>query len=337
MAMVTEIFDALPESEHTVKVHRNEELLLTYPKPDKMRMWREPEMLQVATVAHRWYPAGFAPPRDIFKSGALRLEWQQMDFRQPFYHRNMDVEEISLQVDGERTLMTELGSVELRTGDWSRIPVGIAHDNYGRKEIHLLFYVIAPAAEAGQTTAAARRKAIPFEGWTPSTRAIEMVTECLGARGCDLAVSLLDEAHLLTVGAESSDHLVVQRASAEAGDDQAEIEWLYKSARVWLGNHHLRHARGEVYRSHRRAVSIHYQVSGVRTLVSQLGTVELHPGDFVSIPRGVAHTSIVADESTHTVVLAVDDIEMQMTPSKTAEPSSLLRTQAARALVHEMD
>ncbi|KAB8213579.1 hypothetical protein BDV33DRAFT_184482 [Aspergillus novoparasiticus] len=113
-----------------------------------------------------------------------------MDFRQPFYHRNMDVDEISLQVHGERTLMTELGTVELRPGDWSRIPVGIAHDNYGRKEIHLLFYIVAPVVEAGSITSTSERKEVPFDGWTASTKAIEMVTECLGARGCDLAVSL---------------------------------------------------------------------------------------------------------------------------------------------------
>ncbi|KAM0664528.1 hypothetical protein ACQRIU_006386 [Beauveria bassiana] len=333
--MVTEIFDALPESENIIKVHKNEELLLTFPKPDERKMWRDPEMIKVVTVAHRWFPAGFAPPRDIFKSDALRLEWQQMDFRQPFYHRNMDVEEISLQVDGQRTLMTELGSVDLRPGDWSRIPVGIAHDNYGRKEVHLLFYIIAPAVETGQTTATAQRKAIPFEGWTPSTSAIELVTECLGARGCDLAVSLLDEAHLLKTGAESNDQLVIQRATGHAGQDSAQIEWLYKSARVWLGSHHLLHEPGRVYRCHRRAVAIHYQISGVRTLVSQLGTVELHPGDLVSIPRGVAYTSIVAGESTNAVVLALDDIELQMKASKTAEPSSVLRSQAARALVPE--
>lgn len=63
------------------------------------------------------------PPRPrTCRSGALRVERQQMRGRQPFWHRNVDVDELSFQCAGERTLLTELGSCELRAGDWSRIP-----------------------------------------------------------------------------------------------------------------------------------------------------------------------------------------------------------------------
>ncbi|KAF1730635.1 hypothetical protein CRV24_008704 [Beauveria bassiana] len=176
--MVTKILDALPERKNIVKVHKNEELLLTFPKPDRRKTWREPPLPT----------AGFLQvlPLPATSSRAALCVWNGNRW---ILDRNMDVEEISLQVDGERTLMTELGNVDLRPGDWSKISVDV---------------------EAGQTTATAQRKANPFEGWTPSTGAIKLVTECLGARGCDLAVSLLDEAHLLTVGAESSNLLVVQ-------------------------------------------------------------------------------------------------------------------------------
>jgi uncharacterized cupin superfamily protein len=326
MATVTQIFDALPEVLTEITVQRREDLLLTYPAPTFMKLWREFEPLAAAHFPTDFKPAKFASPRDVYVGKTLRLEWQQMDNRQPFYHRNMDVEELSYQVSGERTLMTEVGTVELRPGDFSRIPVGIAHDNYGRKEVHLLFYVIAPASDVGSNATVAERKEVPFENFTVNHRATEMVTECLGARGCDLSVSLVDEALLLGGRIDTDAQLVVQRPAA-AGP---EIEWLYKSANVWLGNVQLESSRGEVYRCHRRADAIQYQISGTRTLVTQRGVLKLEPGDFVNIPRGCAYTSITSASSSHIIVLTTEGIPLQGEPSKIAERCSVEEIEAAR-------
>lgn len=331
MSEITHIIDALPESEHIVKLRRREDLFLTAPPLSAMKLWRDHEPLTVTHFAQEWKPAKFAPPRDIFSCDSLRLEWQQMNARQPFYHRNADVDEMSYQVSGERTLMTELGTVELRAGDFSRIPVGIAHDNWGRKEVHLLFYIIANATDVGPVVGEAEIKELPFEGWKPNPSAIEMLTECLGARGCDISVSHVDE-DLLLHGSlqECTDpdtKLVIQRPVAK----DSEAEWLYKSARVWIGNVHLKATKGETYRSHRRATAIHCQISGTRTLVSQRGMVELQPGDFVSIPRGSAYTSICKEDSSHILILAADDVTLKSEVSKKAETSLIESVAAIRA------
>lgn len=331
MGDITHIIDALPESEHIIKLRRREDLFLTAPSFSTMKLWRDHETLTVTHFAQEWKPAKFAPPRDIFSCDSLRLEWQQMNSRQPFYHRNADVDEISYQVSGERTLVTELGTVELRAGDFSRIPVGIAHDNWGRKEIHLLFYVIANATDVGPVVGEADVKELPFQGWQPQRSAIEMLTECLGAKGCDIAVSHVDE-DLLLHGSllQSTDpdtRLVIQRPIAK----DSEAEWLYKSARVWIGNVHLKSTRGETYRSHRRATAIHCQISGTRTLVSQRGMVDLQPGDFVSIPRGIAYTSICKEDSSYILILAADDVTLKSEVSKKAEKTLVESVAAIRA------
>src|SRR5262249_24297690 len=83
---------------------------------------------------------GEHPATAIYGSDHLRLEWRTMHGRQSFYHRNVDAAEISFQIAGRRTLMTDLGTFELGPGDFSRIPVGVAHDNFGREDVHLLFH-----------------------------------------------------------------------------------------------------------------------------------------------------------------------------------------------------
>jgi uncharacterized cupin superfamily protein len=326
MATVSEVFDALPEAPGEITVQRREDLLLSYPEPTSMKLWREFEPLTATHLPTDFRPAKFAPPRDVYGGKTLRLEWQQMDNRQPFYHRNMDVDEMSYQVSGERTLMTEVGTAELCPGDFSKIPVGIAHDNYGRKEVHLLFYVIAPTTDVGSNQTVAKRKQVPFENFTANPKSTEMVTECLGARGCDLSVSLIDEALLLGGPINTDAQLVVQRPVAS----RPGVEWLYKSLNVWIGHVQLNASRGEVYRCHRRADAIHYQISGTQTLVTQQGTLELGPGDFVNVPRGCAYTSIAAESSRHILILSTEEIPLLAEPTKTAAIYSHERIDAVR-------
>ena len=335
MKTVTEIIDALPESQTSQqKLLRREGLLLTPPPVAAMKFWRDYALLPVAHFAQQYVPTKFAPPRDVFACDTLRLEWQQMKGRQPFYHRNGDVDEMSYQVDGDRTLMTELGSVELRKGDFSRIPVGIAHDNYGREEVHLLFYVNAPVVDAGEVVGEGERKEVPFEGWSPRC-VTEMMTECLGAQGCDIAVSLVDE-ELLLAGqdgngqkGEGEDKLCVQRAVKPG----SEVEWVYKSKDVWIGNVRLENELGETYQRHRSATAIHCQIDGTRTLVTQRGTVELQPGDFISVPRGCAYTSICDGKSSHIVLLSTEEPELKAPVAKMAETTTMEVVAAARKRV----
>lgn len=252
--------------------------------------------------------------------------------RQPFWHRNVDVDELSFQCAGERTLMTELGSRELRGGDWSRIPVGVAHDNYGRAEVHLLFYVHAEAVECGGVVGRGEVLARPFEGWVAGEEAAEVTTECLGARGCDVAVSLAEERVLLAHGEGVGERIVVQRA--EGGGD-GEYEWMYKAKEVWTGAVTLRNCSGEAYRRHRKADEIQCQISGRRLLVSQRGAVELEPGDFVCVPKGCTFTS-VAEESFHTSVLTTQEAPMKAEVARTAEVDSagLIRDARERVKKH---
>ncbi|KAL2204835.1 hypothetical protein CC79DRAFT_1358939 [Sarocladium strictum] len=326
MVAVTQVFDALPEGPMEITVQRNEELFLTHPTPTAMKLWRDWEPLTAIHFPTEFKPAKFAPPMDVYAGKTLRLEWQQMNNRQPFYHRNMDVEELSYQVSGDRTLMTEVGTAELRAGDFSRIPVGIAHDNFGRKEVHLLLYTIAPVSDVGSRKSVCERTQTPFEGFTVDHRTIEMVTECLGARGCDLAVSYVDEAIVLGGPVDTDAQLIVQRPAATS----SEVEWLYKSSNVWVGNVQLDATRGDIYRCHRRADAIQYQISGTRTLVTQRGVLEMQPGDFVSVPRGCAYTTICAGPSTYMLVLSTEGIPMHGKPTKTAELWSSERLSAAR-------
>jgi uncharacterized cupin superfamily protein len=298
-----------------------------------MKLWRNHDPLVAVHFAQQYIPAKFAPPRDIYAGNFLRLEWQQMNTRQPFYHRNADVDEISYQVSGERTLMTELGSVELRPGDFSRIPVAIAHDNYGREEIHLLFYIHGPAKECGKIVGSSEPKRVPFDGWKAAT-VTEMMTECLGARGCDISVSLTDEEMLLDPTANESasggDRILVQQATSAV---HPESEWLFQTARVWIGTTRLKDDIGGIYHRHRKADAIHCQISGTRILITQRGTVELQPGDFISIPKGCAYTSVCSGESFHILILTSEDTPIKADVAKEATATSPNVVAAARERV----
>jgi len=319
MTIVTELIDSFPIAETVRRIQRDEKLLLTKPEAGKMKLWRDYDLLSAHTFPANHIPSTFAPPLDVYISDYVRIEWQTMkDFRQPFYHRNADVDEISYHICGERTLMTENGSVDLDPGDFVRIPVTVAHDNHGVEDIHLLFYVIGPVVECVSPTKTAEYENPPFPGWKANPAIIEMMTECLGAMGCDLSVSLTDEAMLLELAKTESGSINVLRAST----DSAATQWLYKTALVWLGITTQTSAKGAVYRRHRRADEIQCQVKGRRTLVTQRGTIQLEAGDFISIPLGTAFTDIVHEESTHISVLTRWPANPKREFSKTALETS---------------
>ncbi|MEV6130633.1 hypothetical protein AB0M05_28000 [Streptomyces violaceusniger] len=237
-----------------------------------------------------------------------------MDNRQPFYHRNCDVDEISYQIAGERTLMTELGVVEHRPGEFSRLPRGVAHDNYGRRESHLLFYTPAPA---GEVRAGIRRSEAvfpPFPGWEAG-KVNEAVTQCMGTPGHDIVVAPVDELRLLRQVYTAEERLQVLTGAHEPGPT-----WLYRSAGFRLGMVRLRPGSRRVYQRTLDADEIQYQVSGRRTLVSQRGIVGLEPGDCVRIPLGIAHTSVCDEGSRHVALFSDRELPQIAETTRTAEP-----------------
>jgi mannose-6-phosphate isomerase-like protein (cupin superfamily) len=319
MPITWECIDALPFDEPTLQVLRNEELLLTAPAAPATKLWQDYEPLAVYRFPTMYEPVGYAPPRGVFEGPYLRLEWQTMNFRQPFYHRNTDVDELSFQVCGERTLMTEFGTVELRPGDFTRIPVGVAHDNFGRRGIHLLFYLHGPAQACVESARTADYKVPAFDGWQPK-RLVEVMTHCLGGPHCDVAASLIDEELLLKEAERSSSRIEV----IKAGGNDGELAWLYKAPKVWIGHTVLeKRAVTRRYTRHRCADEIQYQVRGRRTLVTQRGTVTLDPGEFVYIPFGCAFASVVEEASEHISVLSSERAAPVPEPVRRADVKSL--------------
>ena len=327
MRTVYEDVMVLGSDEPVRTVERDEHLLLAPPHPSPMpvKLWRDHPTLPIVHFPQQYEARPFAPPRDVYENPLVRIEWQTMDNRQPFYHRNCDVDEISYQIAGPRTLMTELGVVEHRPGEFSRIPRGVAHDNYGRRESHLLFYIPAPVDEliVGERTSEPTMP--PFPGWQPD-QVNEAITECMGTVGHDIAVFGVDEHQLLEHVHQEKTRLHVLRAPTTDG-----ITWLYGTARVRLGSATLTAgADGMRYRRTVNADEIQYQISGRRTVVTQRGVAELNAGDFLRIPLGIAHTSITAEHSEHLVVQSDRELSQLAETSRTAEAYSPQHLAAVR-------
>lgn len=315
MGIVQEVTDKFPFDEAPQVLRRQEELLLADPLPGPVKLWQDQSPLEAVHFPQAYRPQKFAPPRGVYESDHIRIEWQTMDdSRQPFYHRNCDADELSYQVWGERTLMTELGSLEHVPGDFSRIPVGVAHDNYGRQESHLLFYIPAPVEERQRAVRTSELRIPPFPGWQAAT-VNELVTECLGAPGHDVAIFPSDERLLLEQAERDTARIQILRAD----DSGPETTWLYRSAQVWIGRTLLGASGGREYRRHRNSDEIQYQISGRRTLVTQRGALHLEPGDFVRIPVGVAFASVSSEQSAHITLVSAHAVPQVAAASKKAE------------------
>ena len=295
MGTITERFDVFPFTDPPRVLLRDEEALLSpavHPAPGMS--FDEIPPLDVVRFPTEYVDARFSPPRILWESDMGRIEWMQMDFRQPMYHRNLDVDEMSYQIWAERTLMTEAGTVELRAGDMVRIPVGVAHDNYGRRSGHILWYFMAPLQDVAPVVRRGEVLIPPFEGWT-SEMVNEIHTDCLGARHCDRAVQLSDETLLLQQANLEDERLQVMHPDPAGNQTQ----WVWKGADHWIGLTSISGADGRTYTRHRNVEEVQYQVEGTRLLISANGVVEMTPGTFVHLPVGVAHASITAGESRH--------------------------------------
>lgn len=240
------------------------------------------DIIEVVNAPMVWPKRPFSPPLALFENDDILMEHQDMNGRQPFYHRNTEVDEISYQVSGLRQLVTDIGSVELVPGDVVRIPVGVAHDNWGREDIHLLFYVAAPV---GLELPAVRFSGPhEFRDWAPA-----IVPERISARGGAVDI-LIDEKLLLSNAAKDTRRLQVAHVDPQAERDA--VQCLYRSALFRLAFASIVKDEGRDYRRNLNFDEVQIQLRGTRTLITDIGCVDLEPGDFVRIPAGIAHASL---------------------------------------------
>lgn len=305
MSIVTELFDAFPFDRPARALRRDEAELLSRAVPKMPGIsWDPIPPLKVVHFDQAYQDGAFVPPRILWEGETGRIEWQQMNFRQPMYHRNLDVDEMSYQIRGSRTLMTELGSVELSDGDFVRIPVGVAHDNYGRRASHILWYFPATLADVGEVTRTSEILIPPFEGWVADV-VNEVHTDCLGGRHCDRAVQLSDERLILEQAHDETERLQVLSSDAVRN----ETTWVWRGDQHAIGVTDVTDSDGTVYRRHRNADEVQYQIEGTRLLISANGVVELRPGSFVHIPVGVAFASIVQGASRHITTVTTGKLD----------------------------
>jgi uncharacterized cupin superfamily protein len=298
---------------------RSEELLFTKPSPGTMR-FLGPGLAPLAVYSFptTYQPSEFSPPKGVFEGPTLRLEWQTINGRQPFYHRNADVDEIGYQVAGERTLLTEHGVVEFGLGQFCCIPTGVAHDNYGRADIHLIFYLEGPAKPVVAATKSGQPLIPPFDGWEARPW-VEALTNNMGAPGGVIGYSVVDEELLLGLANRVEDRLQVIEGTGKPG----EIEWLYTAPKVWIGQTVLEQVATRDYRRRLCADEIQYQVEGVRTIVSQRGVVTLQPGDFTCIPRGCAFAELADARSVHLSLVTAETVPAVTPPTRFADEDVL--------------
>ncbi len=313
--IVDEIIDGFPTNRPVRTIKRDEKRFFDKPDPALMRfVTADVQPLGVYKFISKYEPVRFSPPRGVFEGPFLRLEWQTINGRQPFYHRNADVDEIGFQICGERTQLTELGTVELRPGQFSSIPVGVGHDNYGREDIHLIFYLHGPVEACVPPVELGEYKTPPFPGWEQRPM-LEISTLCLGGPHCDVAYSVIDESLLLQAATRFEEKMAVLEAPATTGH----VEWIYKAPRIWIGHTNLEPSGTRSYTRHLCADEIQYQVSGRRTLITQRGIVELEAGEFVCIPLGCAFASISQEPSQHVSLLTSENTPAVCEPDRFAD------------------
>ncbi len=316
-------FDQAPR----LVLRRREGLLLSAPVEGTRKRFREHPLLQVVHFPPAFMDLPFGHPRGVYESEHIRLEWQTMpNHRQPFYHRGTGTDELSYQVDGRRVLMTDIGSVELRPGDFTRLGEGVAHDNYGQGDIHILFYIPSPVEDGIAAYRTSEAAIPPFEGWTPQVMN-EQVSEGLGGPGTDIAGMPVDEELLLRHAETTDERLQILRPDPEVEG----TTWVYRSADVLIGQTYRAASDGRVYVRHLDVDEIQYQIRGRRTLVSQRGVIEIEPGDFVKIPRGCAFTSLHAQPSSHLTLCSRRPMPQVAETARTAVPASAQAAAQARA------
>ena len=239
-----------------------------------------------------------------------------MHGRQPFYHRNTDVDEISYHAAGERQVLTDIGCIDLQVGEMARIPVGVGHDNRAREDVHILFYIPNDVRENTKPHRASEFLMPPFDGWQPAN-SIEFITDTRGSIGSDVSTFYTDEKMLLDNANTTTQRMLVMRSTGIEGP-----EWLYKAENIWLGFTMFTHSDGKTYTRHRKAHEVQIQVKGKRWLITQRGTLRVEPGDAICIPLGTAFTSISSESNKYITLLMRYPAEAKKNFSKVAETTS---------------
>jgi mannose-6-phosphate isomerase-like protein (cupin superfamily) len=323
MGIVSETMSAFPFDEEPIARSRDEALLLAVPESAVVAARPNPP-IEVIHFGVTYLPKPFSAPKWVYQNADVKIEWQDMKGRQPHYHRNLDVDEMSYQVAGSRQLLSELGSVDLGPDDAVRIPVGVAHDNWGKGEVHVLFYVSAPVHDELATVR--RSEPHEFKDWPPST-VVESVTT-----GSVRENHLADERLLMEYAYQDERRLAVIRAA----DPGPRTSWRWKARSVWLGVTTVAWSRGVDYQRHMNVDEVQFQLVGRRTLVTQSGVVDIEPGDFAQVPTGCAHASICGDHSRWLTIVSKLPFEQVAEPTKvgvqrTPDDLALLRSAVASA------
>ena len=322
--IVTERLDAVPVDDSVREVQREESLLHQWPNPEPMNIWHKYNPIGSIHLPLQYTTKKFQPPQAVFESKFIHIEYQNLQGRQPFYHRNVDVDEISYHAVGKRQVLTEIGCVNLEVGDMARIPVGVGHDNHAEEDVHILFYIPQDVTENIPPYRTSEYVMPPYEGWK-AANSIEFITDNLGSVGSDLMTFYTDEQSLLDNVKGTSERMQVVRSSGVEG-----LEWLYKSENIWLGFNLFSDSNGKTYTRHRKAEEVQIQVKGTRWLITQRGTLQMEPGDTVNIPLGTAFTSVAHEENKYITVLMRYPAPAKKDFTKMAEPTTLKLLEQAR-------
>jgi mannose-6-phosphate isomerase-like protein (cupin superfamily) len=97
------------------------------------------------------------------------------------------------------------------------------------------------------------------------------------------------------------------------------VTWLYGTDHVRLGMVAVTPGGERRYRRTLDADEIQYQARGHRTLITQRGIVELGPGDFVRVPLGLAHASVVREPGEYGVLLSHRELPQVAETARIAE------------------
>ncbi|MCL4437873.1 MAG: cupin domain-containing protein [Candidatus Thermoplasmatota archaeon] len=73
------------------------------------------------------------PTMKLLTSEATRIELSKRREPMPFWHRNMDFDEVIICISGEATWTTETGEFHLKPGTMIHIPRGVSHTVVAKK------------------------------------------------------------------------------------------------------------------------------------------------------------------------------------------------------------
>ena len=170
----------------------------------------------------------------------------------------------------------------------------------------------------------------PFRDWVAKD-SIEFITDHLSALGSDCSTFYTSEQMLLDNAKDITERMSIVRSSKK-GKTWTEVDWQFTSKNVWLGVSTFEKSDGSVYVRHRMADELQIQTKGRRSLVTQRGTLQVEPGDFLCVPLGCAFTSIAHEDNSYLTVLMRYPAEAKKKMSKIAVQTTEELLAQARSL-----